>query len=98
MNILKNSDTIAVFERFDIEMTRDQALSASHSGSCDNNVKEVLKDPKIKEQLKKISDGDLISVLKDYGAWDTGELSSRESNEERIIWIAACNIREDITN
>lgn len=86
----------AYFNRFTIEMTKDQAFSVSHQGQCDDDVKELLKNTKIKRQLKKISDDDLKKELKEYGAWNNEELENRKDNEERIIWIAGCDIREEI--
>jgi len=32
--------------------------------------------------------------LKEYGAWDEIELQDDEKNWERIVWIAACNMKE----
>lgn len=86
----------ATFNRFEIEMTKNQALSASHPGPCDSDVDVLLKHPKIKRQLKKISDEDLIAELWEYGAWDEKELENRVDNEQRIIWIAAGNIAEEV--
>ncbi len=71
-------------------MTKDQALSASYQGPCDEDVKFLLKNTKIKRQLKKISADELRDELRD-------ELEDRDDNEMRIIWIAACNIREDLS-
>jgi hypothetical protein len=85
----------ATFERFEIQMTKAQALSASHQGRCDEDVDALLQLPKIKRQLKKISDSDLSDELREYGAWDETELADRAANEHRIIWIAAGNIREE---
>jgi len=84
----------ATFNRFEIEMTKAQAESASHSGDCDADVIILLRLPKIKSQLKKISDEDLHAELKDSGAWTEAELNDRQTNEKRIIWIAAGDIRE----
>lgn len=89
---------IAYFNRFDIKMTKDEARSASHQGKCDDDVKQLLVSKKIKNQLSKISDDDLISELKEYGAWDDEELKNRSDNEERIVWIAAGNIIDDLNN
>jgi hypothetical protein len=85
----------ASFNHFEIEMTKKQALSASHPGLCDLDVKALLRIPAIKRQLAKISDSDLTAELSEYGAWDETELSNRAENEERIIWIAAGNIAEN---
>ncbi len=84
----------ASFNRFEIKMTKKQAISASHPGPCDLDVKALLRIPAIKRQLAKISDADLIAELYDYGAWNDEELAVRADNEERIVWIAAGDIAE----
>lgn len=85
---------IALFNRFEIEMTKKQAESVSHSGQCDDDVAELLKKQTIKRQLKKIPDDSLRAELDEYGAWDEKELSSRADNEARIIWLAGIDISE----
>jgi hypothetical protein len=84
----------ASFNRFEIELTREQAAGASHSGACDDDVAALLTIPKVRRQLKKIPDEVLAAELQEYGAWDETELSSRADNEARIIWIAAGDILE----
>ena len=44
--------------------------------------------------LDHISDEDLKSELGEYGAWDEEQLSSREDNEKRLLWIAAGDVYE----
>jgi hypothetical protein len=84
----------ASFNRFEIEMTKKQALSAAHPGPCDNDVMALLRLPSIKRQLKRIPDSVLQEELREYGAWDEKQLSNRADNEERIVWIAAGDITE----
>ncbi len=86
----------AQFNYFEIEMTRKQAESVSHSGDCENDVNILLQDKKIIRQLKKITDDKLIAELREYGAWEDEELQNRRDNEQRIIWIAGCNIIEEL--
>ena len=88
----------AYFNKFEIEMTKEQAYSVSHQGQCDNDVEILLQNPKIKRQLRKISDFDLAAELKEYGAWDTEELLNRRDNENRILWIAGGNIIDELNN
>ncbi len=88
----------AQFNNFEIQMTLKQAQSASHSGRCDDDVNALLQLPEVKRQLVKISDAKLIAELSEYGAWDEIELSNRQDNEQRIIWLAAGNIAEDYQN
>lgn len=86
---------IAMFNRFEIVMTLEQARSASHQGQCDEDVSELLKHPKIQRQLKQIGTGDVVLELKEYGAWDQEELRDHPQNQARIIWLAAGNIVEE---
>jgi len=85
----------AYFERFTLDMTLSDAQSVSHSGRCDDDVAFLLTLPKIKRQLKKIPNDKLIAELKETGAWSIEELQDRQTNEERIVWIAGCNISEE---
>lgn len=84
----------AIFNRFEIAMTFEQAQSVSHSGNCDEDVEELVNDPDIQKQLQVIYDSDLIDELKECGAWDDEALLDREANNKRIIWIAGNDIVE----
>ena len=85
---------IAYFDRFEIRMTKKQANSASHSGSCDNDVAELLRVPAIVRQLEKIPSHLIAEELLQYGAWDDEDVKDTEANKARIIWIAAGDITE----
>jgi len=85
----------AYFDRFTIKMTLEQAKSVSHQGDCFEDVKQLLKVKEIRRQIYKINPVDIQAELKEYGAWTGMELVDTESNNQRIIWIAGCNIVED---
>jgi hypothetical protein len=82
--------------RFEIQLTKAQALQGSHPGPCDLDIRDLLTVPAIKRQLNKIPAEKLAEELKDYGAWDDTELQDVQANKERILWIACGNIREEI--
>lgn len=84
----------ASFNRFEIEMTKAQAHTGHHQGTCDDDVAYLLTLPKIKRQLSRIPDEKLIDELLEYGAWDDEELMDRKENEARIVWLAAGDITE----
>lgn len=80
----------AYFERFTIEMTKEQALTCSHVGDCYQDVEATILE------LKLNLDPDMVrEELKEYGAWDEVELMDDEVNLMRIVWIAAGDIREE---
>src|SRR6202043_1547182 len=80
--------------RIELQMTMEQAESASHQGDCDEDTRELSKVPAIAEQLAKIDPAVLSTELKEYGAWDAEELSDREQNLQRVLWLAAGDITE----
>lgn len=88
----------ASFNRFELKITKKQALQGSHPGPCDLDIAELLNVPAIKRQLNKIPADLIATELKDYGAWDEQELSNHEENKARILWIACGDIREEIYN
>lgn len=89
----KKIQMIASFNRFEIEMDEDTASECSHQGSCDADVKALA--PKIFRPESCTVDA-LKAELKEYGAWDDEQLSDDADNWERIVWIAAGNINEEL--
>jgi folate-binding Fe-S cluster repair protein YgfZ len=80
--------------RIEIQMTLEQAQSASHQGRCDDDVLALSKVPEIAAQLEAIKPGILAAELKQYGAWDDNELADHQQNIQRILWLAAGDIVE----
>jgi len=96
MDMDENTEKVfASFNRFEIEILKKDAESASHSGDCEEDVIELMEKPYIKIQLDKIDPVTLKTELKEYGAWDTKELSDHEENKKRILWIACGDIVEE---
>lgn len=79
----------------ELEMTLEQARSASHQGSCDDDVEALAKVPEIAAQLDKMDVDTIRAGLKESGAWDAEELADDEQNRRRAVWLAACDIREN---
>lgn len=81
--------------RIEIEMTMEDARSASHPGQCDDDVRAVSEQPYIAAQLAKIKPEVLRRELEEYGAWDDEELADHDQNIQRIVWLAAGDIRDN---
>lgn len=87
----------AYFERFVIELEENDALSGSHPGPYDDDIKALLELPYIKAQFDDIlKPDDIQDELRDYGAWDDDELANDDDNQERILWIACGNVRDEL--
>lgn len=80
--------------RIELNITKRQALSASHPGACDEDVKALSQVPGIARQLRKVDATVLVSELRGYGAWDEDELKDHEQNLRRVLWLACCDITE----
>lgn len=81
--------------RIELQMTLEQARSASHPGRCDEDVAELMRNRTIQRQLKKIPPTLLRAELAEYGAWDEAELSDHDANLARIVWLAAGDIADN---
>lgn len=84
----------ATFNRFEISMTKKDAAVMSHQGDCDADVSAAL--PRFRRQLERIGADKIRDELREYGAWDEKELADDTENMERILWLAAGDIRERI--
>lgn len=80
---------------YEIEMTIEQALGASHAGQCDSDVAALSRVPEIAAQLDSFTPDEIREALKEYGAWTDEELQDDEQNRQRALWSAACDIREN---
>ena len=81
--------------RIELEMTLEQAASASHQGQCDDDVKALSEEPGIAAQLAKVDPALLREELREYGAWDVVELADHRQNLQRLLWLAAGDIVND---
>ena len=87
---------IAYFERFAIELPLAVAMSCSHPGECDADVEAALRLSAVSNELDRITPDDIRAELGAFGAWDDEELSDDAANRERILWLAAGNICEEL--
>lgn len=78
--------------RIELQITPEQAASASHQGQCDEDVKGLMGE--LQDQLKNIDPQVLKEDLAEYGAWDDAELSDHQENLMRLVWIAAGDVAE----
>lgn len=79
----------------DLQMTLEQAESASHQGRCDDDVEALSRELDIASQLAAVDPDVLRRELKEYGAWDATELADHDQNLQRLVWLAACDIKEE---
>jgi hypothetical protein len=86
----------ALFERFELKLTKEQAHIGSHRGRCDDDIAYLRTVPAIRRQLVKLDVTKVAEELKEYGAWDETELADHEQNLNRILWIACCDIVEEL--
>ena len=82
--------------RIELQLTKNQALTGSHSGDCEADIEYLRQLPAIKRQLNKL-DADILAMeLKEYGCWDVEQLANHDENLTRVLWLACCDITENI--
>lgn len=81
----------------EFSLTLDDALSCSGSGQQDENVAAIVSLPYVQAQLSTLTDKQISDALKGFGAWDDDErtVSTRAENAQRLVWCAACDIRDE---
>ncbi len=84
----------ASFNKFEMHMPLEAVEDCSHSGECDDDVSYWA--PLIRNLNPDIKAEDICAELKEYGAWDAKELADSHENWLRIVWCAACNIKEEL--
>ncbi len=78
--------------RVELRMPGALVAEMSHSGDCDHDVSRWANDPRI--VWHRGTAADIREELDEYGAWDADELVDEAANRRRLLWLAACDIRE----
>jgi hypothetical protein len=78
--------------RIELEIEIDDARCGSHQGRCDDDIADLRRVPYIAAQLDKFDADLLASELREWGAWDCGELADHDANLDRILWLACGDI------
>ena len=76
----------------ELRLRKDDVLTGSHQGACDDDIAHLLAIPRIKKQLDAIPPEKIARELAEWSDWDT---SDQEANRARLLWIACSNIREE---
>ena len=91
----KGCNMTASFNGFEIVMTREAAEQLTPRGQdAGPAIRQALKGTKYRRQFDKLNPETIRRELYEYGAWDDSELADDAENRERILWIAACDIKE----
>ena len=81
--------------RIEFQMTLEQAQSVFHPGQCDSDVKCLSNMPEIKAITDKLDPETVKIVVGEmYGDITDEELNDHESNIQRLLWMAGCDIEE----
>jgi hypothetical protein len=73
---------------FELTLSDEDAQKGYHPGSCDSDIESLLKLPYIAEQLEKWEPEAVRNELREYGAWEEGDLNDDEANKGRMLWLA----------
>ena len=80
--------------RIELRLTKIEAATGSHSGSCDSDVAYLRTVPRIRRQLDRIDPALLARELQEFGCWSDEDLRDHSANLNRILWIACGDITD----
>lgn len=61
---------------------------------ADEAVAYWLAQPEVAAIIGAVPAEDLRRHLNEYGAWEADDLADDHANRERLLWLAACDMRE----
>lgn len=79
----------------ELQLNTIDCAKINTSGPSDREVKELSNRPEIVEQLDKINNNIMAKVLDECGCWTDQQLTIREDNIQRLLWLAACDTDDD---
>ena len=80
---------------FDLELTAQDILDCSHTGSCDDDCERVIKKEYIQKQLQYVKSEDLVDTLIMAGV-EIEDETDRNELYLLIVWDAACNLHSEV--
>ena len=80
--------------KIEIGFTREQASLVPLCGDAEDGCNNLMRNSNVMLQFVLIADDLLAHELRQYGAWDSKQLSNRKDNIQRMIWLACCELRE----
>lgn len=84
----------AIFNRFTLRLPDEAVTDCSHEGDCWADCRAWSQRKIVRPRECTIQA--LWDELRDYGAWSGAELANDRDNWVRIIWLAACQVKEDL--
>ena len=82
------SDTVISSDELTEELL-DQLSACGGIGQQDDNVAAVLRNFEVTGDPS-----DCRDYLRQYGAWDDDDLQDHETNLERLVWLAGCDLAQ----
>ncbi len=88
----------ANFNRFELNLPIAVVLSCSQPGKdASEDVKAALRRyPSLLADIRDLDPFLVREELAEYGAWDEDELADDEKNAERLVWLAACELKDEL--
>jgi hypothetical protein len=88
----------ASFNRFELNLPLAIVVACSQPGQdASADVEYALRDANLLHQLDQLDMQDIREELAEYGAWDEEQLEDDEENLRRLVWLAACQLRDELS-
>jgi hypothetical protein len=78
--------------RVELQLTMSEAHRGYHSGDCEGDIVDLMRDPFVRGQLESLDPEAVAATLRETGAWTETHLSDREANLMRLLWLACADL------
>lgn len=75
------------------QLPNECVTDCSHSGACDSDVEYWVNKLHFTEAIEAVREL-AVRHLREYGAWDDLDTADTETLAQRILWIAAGDVKE----
>jgi len=79
-----------------IELPIEIWMMVPQIGAAEGSISAVRALPEVIAELSEINAEALRNELKDYGTWEESQLADHNENLNRILWIAALEIQDEL--
>lgn len=79
----------------EIALTEELAYKGYHSGDCDADVDEVMKNEGVRKQLDKITNEQIDKCLGECLSDDNWKYYNRRRKESLLVWLACAEWQEE---
>ena len=80
--------------RLTLTLTEADAHIGYHAGDCEDDLRDLMADRIIRDQLDALDPQTVAEYLREFGTWSDDDLANHHDNLMRVLWLACGDLVE----